>query len=70
MSADSTQTSQAPAQQNAVQAPSQQATPLPSAPQPSPSDLATNNTQSGQAVPQGAATASDMPAQQPTPQIQ
>jgi hypothetical protein len=34
-------------------------------PAPSPSDVATNNTQSGVAVPQNAATASDVPAPQP-----
>jgi hypothetical protein len=62
MGVDSTQSTQAPAQQAAV-APS--ATPLPSAPQPSPSDVATTNTQSGQAVQPGATSASDMPAQQP-----
>jgi len=39
--------------------------PEPVSPTPSPSDIATTNTQSGVAVPQGAATASDIPAPQP-----
>ena len=48
--------------------PQQQAAviPEPVSPTPSPSDLATNNTQSGVAVPQGATTASDIPAPQPS----
>ena len=70
MSADSTKTGLAPAQENAVQAPSQQATPLPSTPQPSPSDVAANNAQSGQVIPQSATTASDLPAQSSAAQQQ
>ena len=64
MNADSTQSTQAPAQQAAVQAPAQQAaaTPLPPAPQPSPSDVASNNTQPNQGV-QSAAPAPDATAQ-------
>src|SRR5471032_1066736 len=55
MAADSGQTSQQPQQQQAV-------IPQPVSPTASPSDVATTNTQSGAAVPQGATTASDMPA--------
>jgi hypothetical protein len=63
---DANQVNTQPQQQAAitpsVPAPDQQAaTPLPSGPSPSPSDIATNNTQSGVAVPQGAVTASDIP---------
>ena len=64
MNADSTQASQAPAQQAAI-APS--TTPLPAAPQPSPSDVAANNTQASQPV-QSAAPAPDAAAQQPAQQ--
>jgi hypothetical protein len=60
MAADSGQTSQQPQQQQAV-------IPQPVSPTPSPSDVATTNTQSGVAVPQGAAQASDMPAPQAAP---
>jgi hypothetical protein len=45
--------------------PQQQQAMTPPAPQPSPSDVATNNVQSGAAVPQDATTASDIPAPQP-----
>jgi hypothetical protein len=63
---DANQVNTQPQEQAAITpstpAPDQQAaTPLPSGPSPSPSDLATNNTQSGVAVPQGAVTASDIP---------
>ena len=51
MAADSTQSTVQPAQQQAITAPT-----------PSPSDVATNNTQSGVAVSPNATTASDMPA--------
>jgi hypothetical protein len=54
MAADSGQTSQQPQQQQAVIA-------QPVSPTPSPSDVATTNTQSSAAVPQDATTASDMP---------
>jgi hypothetical protein len=54
LSADSSQSTVQPQQQQAVT--------QPTAPQPSPSDVAANNTQSGVAVPSGAATASDIPA--------
>jgi hypothetical protein len=60
MAADSSQTTNQPQQQAAVVA-------EPVSPTPSPSDIATNNTQSGVAVPQSATTASDMPAVQPAP---
>jgi hypothetical protein len=61
MAADTSQSSIQPQQQQAV------AVPAPVSPTPSPSDVATNNTQSG--VPQGATTASDVPAPavQPAP---
>jgi len=60
---DGNQVSTQPQQQAAVTATPEQpgATPLPGSPSPSPSDVATNNTQSGVAVPQGASTASDIP---------
>jgi hypothetical protein len=54
MAADSNQASQQPQQQAVIA--------QPVSPTPSPSDVATTNTQSGAAVPQGATTASDMPA--------
>jgi hypothetical protein len=57
MSADSSQSTVQPQQQQAVT--------QPTAPQPSPSDVATNNTRSGAAVPSGANTASDIPAAPP-----
>jgi len=60
MAADSTQSTVQPQQQQAVTAPEPVA--------PSPSDVASNNTQSGVAVPQGATSASDMPAPQPQQQ--
>jgi hypothetical protein len=71
MNADSTQSTQAPAQQAAVQAPAQQAaaTPLPPAPQPSPSDIASANSQPNQGV-QSAAPAPDAAAQNNTAQQQ
>jgi len=50
MAADATQSTAQPVQQQAVTAPA-----------PSPSDVATNNTQSGVAVPPNATTAADMP---------
>ena len=55
MAADTNQSSVQPQQQAAV-------IPYPVSPTPSPSDVAANNTQSGTAVPQGATTASDIPA--------
>jgi hypothetical protein len=61
---DANQPSTQPQQQAAItptQPDQQAATPLPGSPSPSPSDVATNNTQSGVAVPQGATTASDIP---------
>jgi hypothetical protein len=57
MSADSSQSTVQPQQQQAVT--------QPTAPQPSPSDVATNNTQSGVAVPSGANAASDIPVAPP-----
>lgn len=60
MSADSSQSTVQPQQQQAVT--------QPTAPQPSPSDVATNNTRSGAAVPSGATTAADIPA--PPPALQ
>jgi hypothetical protein len=56
MAADSNQASPQPQQQAVIA--------QPVSPTPSPSDVATTNTQSGVAVPQGAAQASDMPAPQ------
>jgi hypothetical protein len=53
MAADSSQVTNQPQQQATVA--------QPAAPTPSPSDVATNNIQSGAAVPQGATTASDIP---------
>jgi hypothetical protein len=64
MNADSTQASQAPAQQAAI-APS--ATPLPAAPQPSPSDVASNNSQASQPV---QSAAPDATAQQPSAPVE
>jgi hypothetical protein len=58
MAADSSQINQQPQQQQA-------AVPQPVSPTASPSDVATTNTQSGVAVPQGATQAQDMPAPQP-----
>ena len=63
MAADTNQSTVQPQQQQAVAAPT--------APTPSPSDVASNNTQSGVAVSPNATTASDIPApaqQQATPQ--
>jgi len=57
MAADSTQSTVQPPQQQAITAPA-----------PSPSDVASNNTQSGVAVSPNATTASDMPAQTNTAQ--
>jgi hypothetical protein len=58
MAADSSQSTVQPQQQQAVTAPAS----------PSPSDVATNNTQSGVAVAPNATQASDMPAAQPQQQ--
>jgi len=55
---DANQASTQPQQQAAV---TEAVTPAPIGPSPSPSDIATNNTQSGVAVPQGATTAADIP---------
>jgi hypothetical protein len=65
---DANQVNTQPQQQAAItpSTPDQQAaTPLPSGPSPSPSDVATNNAQSGVAVPQGATVASDIPTPAP-----
>ncbi len=64
---DANQVNTQPQQQAAITpAPEQPiATPLPAGPSPSPSDVATNNTQSGVSVPQGATTASDIPTPAP-----
>jgi len=61
MAADSTQSTVQPQQQAAVTA-------QPVAPSPSPSDVASNNSQSSVTVPQGANRASDIPAQPAAPQ--
>jgi hypothetical protein len=61
MAADSSQVTNQPQQQATVA--------QPAAPTPSPSDLASNNTQSGAAVPQGATTASDIPVTPTAPNI-
>ena len=59
---DANQVSTQPQQQATVTPTTEPAaTPTPISPNPSPSDVATNNTQSGVAVPQGATTASDIP---------
>jgi len=70
MSADTTQTTQAPQQAKVTPQPAQQAqaTPLPAAPSPSPSDVASNGGQSSAAVPGNATTASDIPQPAPAPQ--
>ena len=64
MSADTTQATQAPQQAQVQQA---QTTPLPAAPAPSPSDVASNGGQSSAAVPGNATTASDIPQPQAAP---
>jgi hypothetical protein len=67
MSADTTQTTQAPQQAQVTPAQQAQATPLPAAPTPSPSDVASNGGQSSAAVPNNATTASDIPQPQAAP---
>ena len=62
MATDSNQASPQPQQQAVIA--------RPVSPTPSPSDVATTNTQSGAAVPQGATTASDMPAASAPAQVQ
>jgi len=64
---DANQVNSQPQQQAAITAAPEQpgATPLPAGPSPSPSDVATNNTQSGISVPQGATSASDIPTPAP-----